>query len=128
MKIRPLGIPYFKVIFSGSRLNLDSANSVRNGSHWAVEYGAREAYNLTSMSPKSWHALLQRLESEPMLLGAYLHRRAVGRPWTCDKQCKEALLCNIKSQTFALYQDCIGGQILSFSAALKILLNSLFLC
>lgn len=111
-----------------SSFDLDSANRDRNGSLWALEYGARSAYNLTSMSPKSWHALLQRLESEPGLYGEYLHRRAAGRPWTCDAECEKALLCDIKSQTFALYQECIGGKIGSFSAALKILLNIFLRC
>lgn len=80
------------------------------------------------MSPKSWHALLQRLESEPGLLKAYLHRREVGQPLACDGECEKSLLCDIKSQTFALYRECVGGGIGSFSTALKLLLNMLFRC
>lgn len=66
------GFPH-QPLFS-RRLDLDSANSAPNNSHWALKYGAKKAaYNLTDMSPKSWQALLRGLQSEPALLGEFLY-------------------------------------------------------
>lgn len=60
-------------------LNLTKANQVGKQFHpfetyepiWDFEYSARHSYNLTSLSPKSWHQFTQQALGNPIFLRRY---------------------------------------------------------
>jgi len=66
---------------------------------WQKLYTARDAYELESLSPRSWDDLVRRMNTNISLFSDFYlnyHAGSAERP-DCDPICKRKILCNLKS-------------------------------
>ncbi|KAH3885331.1 sphingomyelin phosphodiesterase-like [Dreissena polymorpha] len=75
-------------------LNLTSANLYGNPV-WQKEYGAREAYGLTSLFPKDWNDLIYRMKTDDALFDMFCSHISKSAP--TDKCDRNATLCALKT-------------------------------
>ena len=92
-------------------LNLTKANQPNSAPEWELEYTAKSAYNLSSLSPTSWDNLFKSwLEvkngQSNTLFGLYYKYLYKSYPpsETCDGICKKKLLCGIPAGNFTTSQ------------------------
>jgi sphingomyelin phosphodiesterase len=89
--------------------NVTAANARGTaGCEWELEYSAREAYGLPSMSPEAWYTLSKNLRTDAGLASAYVTRmQASASPKTCDDVCREVVSCSTQSSTPTGYGECV---------------------
>ncbi|XP_076814916.1 sphingomyelin phosphodiesterase-like [Clavelina lepadiformis] len=88
-------------------LNLAKANQLITGPQWELEYSAKNAYNLTTLSVESWHELYQNwmhTRKSSISFHKYYSYYYKGHPpkEVCDAACRKQLLCSISAGNFTV--------------------------
>ncbi|XP_054158127.1 sphingomyelin phosphodiesterase-like [Oppia nitens] len=79
--------------------NLTDANRGKKGPKWVSEYKAMKTFNLTSMSPHSWHELVHKFETNDNFFQnyykLYYRKSDVKNTEYCDQKCKKFILSDL---------------------------------
>jgi sphingomyelin phosphodiesterase len=78
-------------------LNLTKANAGQTPV-WELEYSAKSAFGMQSLTPSDWHSLTQRMNSDVTLVekyNSYYARTAFPGPY-CDASCVRNTICNLQ--------------------------------
>ncbi|XP_051164735.1 sphingomyelin phosphodiesterase isoform X1 [Leptopilina boulardi] len=79
-------------------MNLKEAN-LYDYPFWYKSYSARKAYQMSSLLPKDWDSLIDKMSSEPMTFDLYYkhyYKDSPVRP-ACNDECRKRLLCDLRS-------------------------------
>ncbi|XP_043467643.1 sphingomyelin phosphodiesterase isoform X2 [Leptopilina heterotoma] len=79
-------------------MNLKEAN-LYDYPFWYKSYSARQAYQMSSLLPKDWDSLIDKMSSEPMTFDLYYkhyYKDSPVRP-ACNDECRKRLLCDLRS-------------------------------
>ncbi|XP_049527023.1 sphingomyelin phosphodiesterase isoform X6 [Dermacentor silvarum] len=90
-------------------LNLTAANARPDvPPRWELEYSARAAYNLSSLEPQQWDALLLRMERDDDLFYRFFRFYYKGMPRTkrCNGWCRRRFLCKQKTASSSYLKWC----------------------
>lgn len=81
-------------------MNLTATNTY-NRTIFLDEYEARSAYQMNSLFPADWDDLIQRMQKDidgPLMSAAYqYYTKSYANGTSCDRQCRQGLLCNFKT-------------------------------
>lgn len=79
-------------------MNLKEAN-LYDYPIWHKMYSARQAYQMSSLLPKDWDSLIDKMSNEPSLFDLYYkhyYKNSPVRP-ACSDECRKRLLCDLRS-------------------------------
>ncbi|XP_077489009.1 sphingomyelin phosphodiesterase-like [Amblyomma americanum] len=76
---------------------------------WQLEYTAKSAWGMTSLQPKEWDALVQKMESDVRLFNKFyrFHRKEDPLAKPCDSSCRRTLLCKLRTSKSADLRRCL---------------------
>ncbi|KAG5893193.1 hypothetical protein JTB14_016469 [Gonioctena quinquepunctata] len=80
-------------------IDLDKANESEEEPIWYKLYSAKDAYAMSSLKPKEWNRLIEKMVNDPDIFDLFYRnyfRDSPVRPF-CDAQCKLQILCDLKS-------------------------------
>lgn len=90
-------------------LNLTEAN-LHNSLEWKLEYWARDAFNLSSLSPQNWADLVERMlanVSDPLVDKIYnFYSKSSDSFPDCNSNCRRTLLCSFKQSRSDNFMHC----------------------
>lgn len=71
---------------------------------WILEYDFKQDFQLADLEATSLHTFVDRLERDEILFQKYwiYHKKMALNGETCDKSCKEAFLCRLRSSSHRL--------------------------
>ncbi|XP_064489500.1 sphingomyelin phosphodiesterase-like [Ornithodoros turicata] len=88
-------------------MNVTDANAT-DEPKWALEYRAKTAYRLPSLSPTDWSNLISRLsKNDWMFKKFYRYQNKLHPAGVCDKHCKSMKICNMRAYADQVLTDCI---------------------
>ena len=78
---------------------------------WRLEYKATEDFNISDVSPRSLHDLVQTFKPPGSFnfLKYYLFNSVSAGGEDCDEQCKTGQLCGMTEVDFDQYDACLQG-------------------
>ncbi len=115
-RIYELDANYTIVDYEQYITNLTEANEL-NQVNWYLEYSAKAEYNMTDLSPQSWHELTNRyykvyllncrFEEDDTLFQLWYFNYLSGNGYSpCEGDCKTDLLCFLRASTYDDYIKC----------------------
>ena len=79
--------------------------------NWRLEYKATEDFNISDVSPRSLHDLMQTFKppGSSNFLKYYLFNSVSAGGEDCDEECKTGQLCGMTEVDFDQYDACLQG-------------------